>query len=103
MRRDYPTKRQTFYKNASRVTLAELDSIIDEIDKDIKENSSILNFYDFNSLFQDVTLQCVLDDFSEWHDKYFSEAFGYYATNDCFIVTTEDGKKVDSYAILIRG
>lgn len=97
------TKRQAFYKNAIRLTSAELDAITDEIDADIKKTSSIYNFYDFNSLYQDVDLHSVLDYFAEWDDERFSSCFGYYATNDCYIVTTEDGKKVSYYAIMFRG
>ena len=97
--RKAPTKRQTFYKHALRLTSAELDAITDAIDKDIKSQSTFYNFWDFNSLFVDVNLHSVLENFDNWDDERFAMCFGYYSMHGCYIIM--DGKKVDRYVILI--
>ena len=93
------SRRTMFYKEAYRISRKEFDTMIEEMERDAAEDGH--EFEDYNTLFTDVTLDCILDDLAELTDEDFNFTFNYYSHNRLYIIM--NGKKVDSYAALISG
>ena len=92
-------RRKMFYKEAYRITRKEFNEMIEEMERDAAEDGH--EFEDYNTLFTDVTLDCILDYLAYITDEEFYTAFNYYSSNRLYIIM--DGKKVDMYAALISG
>ena len=92
-------RRKMFYKEAYRISRKEFDTMIEEMESDAAE--ARYEFEDYNTLFTDVTLNCILDYLAYITDEEFYTVFNYYSQNRLYIIM--DGKKVDGYAALISG
>ena len=92
-------RRKMFYKEAYRISRKEFNTMIEEMERDAAEDG--YEFEDYNTLFTDVTLDCVLDYLAYITDEEFHTVFNHYSSNRLYIIM--DGKKVDSYAALISG
>lgn len=92
-------RRTMFYKEAYRIERKEFNTMIEEMERDAAEAG--YEFEDYNTLFTDVTLDCILDYLTYITDGEFYTAFNYYSSNRLYIIM--DGKKVDMYAALISG
>ena len=93
------TRRPMFYKEAYRIDRKEFDTMIEEMERDAAEDG--YEFWDYNTLYNDVTLDWVLDFIADITDEDFYRIFNDYSPSKLYIVM--DGKKVDMYAVLIRG
>ena len=92
-------RRTMFYKEAYRIDRKEFNEMIEEMERDAAEAG--YKFEDYNTLFTDVTLDCILDYLTYITDEEFYTVFNYYSSNRLYIIM--DGKKVDGYAALISG
>ena len=92
-------RHEIFYRNARTVSTEDYDSMIAEYVKDAKEDD--YNWYDFNTAYEDVTLDCVIDYFSEVTEDDFSNLFGYSKANKCYIV--KNAGIIDFYSIITKG
>ena len=93
------TRRTMFYKEAYRINRKEFNKMIEEMERDAAEDGH--EFWDYNTLFTDVTLNCILDDLADLTDEDFYRIFNDYSPSKLYIIM--GGKKVDSYAALISG
>ena len=93
------TRRTMFYKEAYRIDRKEFNTMIEEMERDAAEDGH--EFWDYNTLFTDVTLNCILDDLADLTDEDFYRIFNDYSPSKLYIIM--GGKKVDRYAVLIRG
>ena len=93
------TRRTMFYKEAYRISRKEFNTMIEEMESDAAEAGH--EFEDYNTLFTDVTLDCILDYLAYITDEEFYTVFNCYSQNRLYIIM--DGKKVDMYAALISG
>ena len=93
------TRRTMFYKEAYRISRKEFNEMIEKMESDAAEAG--YEFEDYNTLFTDVTLDCILDYLTYITDEEFHTAFNCYSQNRLYIIM--DGKKVDGYAALISG
>ena len=93
------TRRKMFYKEAYRISRKEFNTMIEEMESDAAEAG--YEFEDYNTLFTDVTLDCILDYLAYITDEEFYTTFNCYSQNRLYIIM--DGKKVDGYAALISG
>ena len=93
------SRRAMFYKEAYRISRKEFNTMIEEMESDAAEAG--YEFEDHNTLFTDVTLDCILDYLTYITDEEFHTAFNCYSHNRLYIIM--DGKKVDGYAALISG
>ena len=92
-------RRTMFYKEAYRISRKEFNEMIEEMERDAAEDGH--EFWEYNTLFTDVTLDCILDYLAYITDEELCTAFNYYSHNRLYIIM--DGKKVDMYAALISG
>ena len=92
-------RRTMFYKEAYRIDRKEFNTMIEEMERDAAEDG--YEFEDYNTLYRDVSLKCILEYLKYVTDEDFIDEFGYYSQNRLYIIM--DGKKVDSYAVLISG
>ena len=92
-------RRAMFYKEAYRIDRKEFDNMIEEMERDAAEDG--YEFEDYNTIYRDVSLKCILEYLKYVTDEDFIDEFGYYSQNRLYIIM--DGKKVDSYAVLISG
>ena len=92
-------RRTMFYKEAYRIDRKEFNEMIEEMERDAAEAG--YEFEDYNTLFTDVTLDCILDYLTYITDEEFHTVFNCYSQNRLYIIM--DGKKVDGYAALISG
>ena len=92
-------RRTMFYKEAYRIDRKEFDNMIEEMERDAAEDG--YEFEDYNTIYRDVSLKCILEYLKYVTDEDFIDEFGYYSQNRLYIIM--DGKKVDSYAVLISG
>ena len=92
-------RRTMFYKEAYRIDRKEFNEMIEEMERDAAEAG--YEFEDYNTLFTDVTLDCILDYLTYVTDEEFHTVFSCYSQNRLYIIM--DGKKVDGYAALISG
>ena len=88
-----------FYKEAYRISRKEFNTMIEEMERDAAEDD--YEFEDYNTLYNDVTLDCILDYLTYITDEEFSTVFNCYSQNRLYIIM--DGEKVDGYAALISG
>lgn len=93
------TRRTMFYKEAYRIDRKDFNIMIEEMERDAAEDGH--EFEDYNTLYTDVTLDCILDYLADLTDEDFNITFNYYSHNRLYIIM--DGKKVDMYASLISG
>ena len=93
------TRRTMFYREAYRISRKEFNTMIEEMERDAAEDGH--EFEDFNTLYTDVTLDCILDYLAYITDEEFCTVFNHYSQNRLYIIM--DGKKVDMYAALISG
>ena len=93
------TRRTMFYKEAYRISRKEFNTMIEEMERDATEDGH--EFEDYNTLYNDVTLDWVLDFIAEISDEDFYRIFNDYSPSKLYIIM--DGKKVDGYAALISG
>ena len=93
------TMRTMFYKEAYRISRKEFNTMIEEMERDAAEDGC--EFWDYNTLFTDAPLNCILDDLAKLTDEGFNFTFDHYSHNRLYIIM--DGKKVDGYAALISG
>lgn len=91
-------RHEIFYKNARTVSTDEYESMLIEYIKDAEEDD--YNWSDFNTVYEDVTLDCVIDYFSEVSEEDFNNLFGYSKPNQCYIVTNDD--VIYFYAIITK-
>lgn len=93
------TRHETFYKNARKVSKTDYALMLEEYIKDAQEND--YDWGDYNTLYEDVTLDCVLDYFSDVTEEDFNNLFGYSKPNQCYIVT--DDEVIIFYVIITCG
>ena len=93
------TRRTMFYKEAYRISRKEFNTMIEEMERDAAEDGH--EFWDYNTLYNDVTLDWVLDFIADITDEDFYRIFNDYSPSKLYIIM--DGKKVDMYAVLLRG
>ena len=93
------TRRTMFYKEAYRISRKEFNTMIEEMERDAAEDGH--EFWDYNTLYNDVTLDWVLDFIADITDEDFYRIFNDYSQSKLYIIM--DGKKVDMYAVLVRG
>ena len=99
MTKEEMTRRKMFYKEAYRISRKEFNTMIEEMERDAAD--ARYEFEDYNTLFTDVTLDCILDYLTYITDEEFHTVFNCYSQNRLCIIM--DGKKVDGYAALISG
>ena len=92
-------RRTMFYKEAYRIDRKEFNDMVEEMERDAAEDG--YEFEDYNTLYNDVTLDCILDYLTYITDEEFHTVFNCYSQNRLYIIM--DGKKVDGYAALISG
>lgn len=92
-------RRTMFYKEAYRIDRKEFNEMIEEMERDAAGDGH--EFWDYNTLYNDVTLDWVLDFIADITDEDFSRIFNDYSPSKLYIIM--DGKKVDMYAVLLRG
>ena len=92
-------RRTMFYKEAYRIDRKEFNEMIEEMERDAAEDGH--EFWDYNTLYNDVTLDWVLDFIADLTDEDFYRIFNDYSPSKLYIIM--DGKKVDMYGVLIRG
>ena len=93
------TRHETFYKNARKVSKTDYDLMIEDYIKDAKESD--YDWDDYNTRYEDVTLDCVIDYFSDVTEEDFNNLFGYSKPNQCYIVT--DDEVIVFYVIITCG
>ena len=93
------TRHETFYKNARKVSTTDYDLMIEDYIKDAQESD--YEWVDYNTRYEDLTLDCVLDYFSDVTEEDFNNLFGYSKPNQCYIVI--DAGVIVFYAIITCG